>query len=86
MLKAVRNDVYNKLCVPNKTQELNIHVFNMITGMNESKILKEYISCECKCKFDGIKCNSDQKWNNDKYRCEKTSYIWKVLCLESFCV
>ena len=20
----------------------------------------------CKCKFDGKKCNSKQKWNNDK--------------------
>ena len=22
--------------------------------------------CQCKCKFDGKKCNSDQKWSNDK--------------------
>ena len=29
----------------------------MITGINESK---NDISCECKCKFDGRKCNSDQ--------------------------
>ena len=29
------NDFYNKLCVPNKTEDLNIHVFNMITGINE---------------------------------------------------
>ena len=32
----------------------------MITGINESKILTEHISCECKCKFDGRNCNSDQ--------------------------
>ena len=38
----------------------------MITRINESKILKKYISCEFKCKFDGRKCNSNQKWNNDK--------------------
>ena len=29
-----------------------------------------YISCECKCRFDRRKCNSDQLWNNDKYQCE----------------
>ena len=37
----------------------------MITGINDSKILTKHI-CECKCRFDGRKCNSDQWWNNDK--------------------
>ena len=23
--------------------------------------------CECKCQFDGRKCNSSQNWNNNKY-------------------
>ena len=26
--------------------------------------------CECKFKFDGRKCNSEQWWNNDKCQCE----------------
>ena len=37
----------------------------------------------CKCKFDGRKCNSDQWWKNDKYRCEckkrhvcEKDYVW----------
>ena len=47
-------------------QDLNIHVFHMITGINESKILTKHISCKCKCKFDKRKCNSNRKWNNDK--------------------
>ena len=42
----------------------------MITAINESKILIKHISCECKCKFDGRKCNSDEWWNNDKCQCE----------------
>ena len=42
----------------------------MITGINESKTLTKHISCECKCKFDGTKCNSNQWWNNDKDWCE----------------
>ena len=68
------NDLSNKVCVPNKTEDLNLSVFNMITGINESKTLTKHISCECKCKFDGRKCNSNQKWNNDKcwYKCKKT--------------
>ena len=40
----------------------------MITGKNESKTLTKHISCECKCKFDGRKCNSNQKWNKGKCR------------------
>ena len=49
------NGVSNKVCVPNKTEDLNLRVFNMITGINESKTLAKHISCECKCKFDGRK-------------------------------
>ena len=32
----------------------------MFTGKNKSKILTKDISCKCKCRFDGKKCNSDQ--------------------------
>ena len=64
------NDLSNKVCVPNKTEDLYLSVFNMIMGINASKILTKYISCECKCKLDGRKCNSNQCWNNDKCRCE----------------
>ena len=60
----------NKVCVPNKTEDLNLSVFNMITGINESKTLTKHISREYKCRFDGRNCNSDQCWNNDKYQCE----------------
>ena len=42
----------------------------MIAGVNESKTLTKHISCKCKSKFDGGKCNSNQKWNNDKDQCE----------------
>ena len=59
------NDLSNKAFFPNKTKDLNLTVFNIITGTNESKI-----SCECQCKFDE-KCNSDQWWNNDKWRYER---------------
>ena len=47
-----------------------LHDFNMITGINYSKILTKHISCMRQCSFDSIKCNLDQKWNNDKSRCE----------------
>ena len=31
------NDLSNKVCVPNKTENLNLRVFNIITRINESK-------------------------------------------------
>ena len=55
----------------------------MITGINESRTLTKYISCECKCKSDGTKCKSNQLRNNDKCRCEfekhhicEQAYVW----------
>ena len=64
------NDLSNKACVPNKTEVLNLTIFNMVTGINEAKTLKKHIPCKFKSKFDRRKCNSNQKWNNDKCRCE----------------
>ena len=60
------NELSNEVCIPNKTEDLNLSVFNIITRINESKALAKHISCECKCRFDGRKCNSDQWWNNNK--------------------
>ena len=54
------NNSSNRVCVPNKTEDLNLNVLNMITGINESKTLKKHVSRVCKCRFDGRKCNSDQ--------------------------
>ena len=60
------NDSSIKLCVPNKAEDLNIIVFNMITVINEWQTLTKHLSCECKCKFDGTKCRSNQWWNYNK--------------------
>ena len=64
------NDLSIKVCVPNKTEDLNLSVFNIITEINELKTLTKHISCKCKCKFDGRKCNLNQWRNNDKCQCE----------------
>ena len=70
----------NKVCIQNKVEDLNITVFNMITGTNELKTLAKHISCECKCKFDGTKCNSNQWWNNSKFwcKCKNIIYVKKI--------
>ena len=60
-------DISNKRCVPSKAENLNLNVFEMITGINESKSLTKHVSC--KCKFNERNYNSDKLQNNDKYRC-----------------
>ena len=50
------NDLSNKVCILNKAEDLNLSVFNMVTGINESETVTKHISCECKCKLDGTKC------------------------------
>ena len=71
-------NTFNKACVPNKAEDLN--VLNIITGKNESKVLTKDISCECKCKFDERKYNSNQKCNNDESLCKfKKTYVKKII-------
>ena len=44
----------NKLCVPNETEDLNLHVFSMTQGINESRTLTKHISCKCDCNFENV--------------------------------
>ena len=37
------NDLSNKVCVSNKTGDLILSVFNMMTGINKSKILTKHM-------------------------------------------
>ena len=77
-------DLSNKVYVPNKREDLNLSVLNMITGIKKMKTLTtKHISCERRCKFDARKYDSNQKWNNGKCWCEckkrhicVKDYIW----------
>ena len=74
------------MCVPNKTENLNLSISNLIIGINKSKILTKHVLGKCKCKFNSRKCNSNQNWKNSecqweyknpkKYRVWKKDYIW----------
>ena len=70
-------DPFCRICMPNKIEDVNLKVFNIIKGINEShksinkcisKTLIIHNSYECRCEFDGRKCKSRQKWNNNKYQ------------------
>ena len=62
------NEVSNKVYGPNKTEDLNLSMFSMITGINESETLTKHISYKCKCRYDERKRTSAQWWNNNKRR------------------
>ena len=64
------NNTFGKIGISTKLEHVNVKVFRIIKGINELKALAKNISCECKCEFDGKKCSSKQKWNNDKFQCE----------------
>ena len=55
---------------------------NTITGINESKTLTKHILCKWTCKFNSKKCNSNEKWNNDKCWCECKNPEEDHLCKE----
>ena len=58
-----RNVLLPKICFPKKktkkTKDIHVKVFNMITIKNEAKTIAEHVSCDCKCKFNSITCNSN---------------------------
>ena len=45
------------------------------------KISTKFTSCGCKWKFDGRKCNSNQKCDNDKcwWECKKLKILEKII-------
>ena len=36
-----------KICVPKKTKDINVKVFNMMANKNEAKTMTKHISCDC---------------------------------------
>ena len=37
-------------------------------------------TCKCICRLDKIICNSKQRWNEDKCRCESKELVDKGVC------
>ena len=56
----------------------------MITGINEIKILRKHKSYKRQCKLDGRKCNSNQKRNNNKCRCECKNLKEHIACEKDY--
>ena len=49
MLRCNTLNDLSKVCIPSKTEDKNLSVFDIVTGINESKTFAKLISCESKC-------------------------------------
>ena len=59
-----------KLYVPDVVKNLNLKVFNLRSGANETRRIEWHETCRCKCRFNSSVCNNKQRWNDNKCRCE----------------
>ena len=75
---------YAKICVPDVMKDLNVKLFNLISKTNETRFIKWYEKCKCKCRLDAIVCNNKQRWNKNKCRCECKELIHKGICDKGF--
>ena len=66
---------YPQKYVFQKKLKTYVKAFNMIANKNETKPMTKHFSCDCKCKFNCTKCNSNQKWNNKTCQCECKSFV-----------
>ena len=57
---------------------------NIITGINESKSLTKHVSSKSECKFNGRKCNSNQKQNKNKCRLSANRQTKKHVCKKDY--
>ena len=74
------NDPYAKLRVPDVVKYLNVRAFNLMSRTSETRHTKWHETCKCKCKLDASVCNTKQRWNEDKCRCECKELIDKGTC------
>ena len=65
----IRNP-YARICIPDTVKKLNVKVFNIVSLTNETRYIKWHENCKCICRLNWIICNSKQRWNKDKCRCE----------------
>ena len=74
------NDPYAKICVSDAVKDLNVKVFDLMLGTNETRHIKWHETCKYKCRLDASVCNNKQRWNDDKCRCKCEELIDKGTC------
>ena len=72
MVEFVTNLMIHTLedVVPNKVKHMDVKVFNLISVVNETRVLVRHQSRESKFSLNKSVCNSKEKWNQDECLCE----------------
>ena len=78
------NDPYAKLCVPDIIKNINVKVFHLISRINETRHIIQHETYKCICRLSASVCNSRQRFNEDKCRCECKELIDKGICDKGF--
>ena len=89
------DDRYARACVPNKVKNMNAKVFNLMSGVNETRFLVQHEPCDSKYRLNESACNSKQEWNHNSCACEckelddwgscKYDYMWNPGMCDSNC-
>ena len=77
------NDAYVKLYVPD-VKNADVKVFNLMSKTNATRDIKWHETCKCKSRLDASGCNNNQRWIDDKCRCEYKELIGKGRCDKRF--
>ena len=56
------------MCVTDDIKNINVRVFNLMSGTNETRHIKWHERCKCKCRLDSSVCNNKQRWNENECR------------------
>ena len=78
------NDPHSKICVPDIIKSLNVKVFNLMLGTNETRFREWHETCRCECRLNAVICNKKQKWSKNKCSCECKELINKGTCDKGF--
>ena len=74
------NNPCAKLCVPDVAKKVNVKLFNLVWGSNETRRIESHETCKCKCRFNSSVCNNNLRWNDDKCKCKCKELINKGVC------
>ena len=77
----ILDDLSSRVCVPNETKDSNLHVFNMVTGTNESNVNVNLIVFNVTQIKSGITISVgvSVKIQKNNVRMKK-NYIWNPAC------
>ena len=80
------NNPIAKLCVPNAIKRVNMHVYNFLMILNETRNVLWHESCKGVCKLNSSVCINKQIWNCDTSTTYYTSKIFITIASTSITI